>query len=171
MSCILKAHEPIPTVHKKRLILGSSIIWRQFFEKPSGSRSPLFVCRASCFQRDAKLRAATKTALPWTTCTNLVGEKSFKSQPSKPLPIINPTNIALCSKATTLGLFSAGAMSVAKASPAVCVVCIPAPTNKNAKQAPTLPIQTVCIVSSFSSNNANGMIANPPNIKIFPIQR
>ncbi len=75
------------------------------------------------------------------------------------------------SSATTRGNCREGARSVASASPAVCTVCMPAPTSRKAKAAPALPIQSGPFMSPDRSISANGMMARPPNCSSAPIHK
>jgi hypothetical protein len=81
-----------------------------------------------------------------------------------------PTKSITYISATTRGRVSAGAKSVASARPAVCVVCKPAPTKRNARAAEARPAHSWIGVSPDSKINANGMMASPPNCISVPNQ-
>ncbi len=86
--------------------------------------------------------------------------------PHATMPASSDTYIS----ATTRGRVSAGARSVASASPAVCVTCRPAPTSRNASAAAASPNHAGARLSPDIRISANGMIARPPNCSIVPIQ-
>ena len=74
---------------------------------------------------------------------------------------------------TTRGCDSTGARSVASASPAVCVVCSPAPTSRKASAAPAWPTHTgqaAALPPPESTSSVKGTIARPPNCTMLPIQ-
>ena len=81
-----------------------------------------------------------------------------------------PTSKAAYISATTRGRVSAGARSVARASPAVCATCRPAPTNRKARAAAASPNHTGARLSPDIRIRANGMIERPPNWSIVPSQ-
>ena len=135
MSCILKAALPNPVASKKRLTPGAAT--RAFHcvlksgVAASGAQPP--IRRGSCFQLANKFSAIVNTAEPWTTCTRRVLLKLSSSRPNNN-PLTNiPTSSMTYINATTRGRVFSSAKSVARASPAVWVICNPAPTNKNAK--------------------------------------
>ena len=84
-----------------------------------------------------------------------------------------PTNSMKYIKPTTLGRDSGGDKSVAKANPAVWVVCIPAPTNRKATPAAKWPTQSGAWADCPKrpkTSKAKGMMAKPPNCSKVPIQ-
>ncbi len=82
-----------------------------------------------------------------------------------------PTSSITYISATTRGRVDSGARSVASARPAVCTVCMPAPTSRNASAALACPIhQGPQVMSPDSRISANGMIARPPNCIQVPSQ-
>ena len=140
MSCMLKAAVPRPTDTKKRVARARWLNWRQVCLKSgrgacSSRRWPSR--RGSCFHNATMLSSIVTAAAPCTTWISRVGEKLVSNAPnSKLLPTMPNSNITYIS-ATTRGRDSGVARSVANASPAVCVVCMPAPTSKKASTAPS----------------------------------
>ena len=113
------------------------------------------------------------TAEAWITWTSRPGLNSASKVPNTSALTMLPASSITYIRPTTLGCDSTGARSVARASPAVWVVCKPAPTSKKATPAPAGPIQAgqcAALPPPESTSSANGMIASPPNCTMVPIQ-
>ena len=119
------------------------------------------------------LSTIVASAEPWITCTRRPGENSASSAPNTSALTMVPNSSITYIRPTTLGCDSVGARSVASASPAVCVVCRPAPTSRNAMPAPAGPIQaghSAALPRPLSTSSAKGITARPPNWISVPIQ-
>ena len=81
-----------------------------------------------------------------------------------------PTSSITYISATTRGREASAARSVASARPAVCAVCMPAPTSRNAMPAAIGPIHSGPVVSPDRIISANGMMARPANCSMLPNQ-
>ena len=119
--------------------------------------------RGSCFHNAMMLRNIVTIAAPCTTPMSFTSVNERSSQPKTRLLSSTPSSSITYISATTRGRVSAGAMSVASARPAVCVVCNPAPASANASAAAMVPIHAGPCVSPDRISSANGMIAKPPN--------
>ena len=89
---------------------------------------------------------------------------ALATMPSSSITYIRPT---------ILGWSRSGTKSVAKARPAVWVVCSPMPTKRKATQAAAGPIhvgQAWALPPPESTNSAQGMMARPPNWIMVPRQ-
>ena len=78
-------------------------------------------------------------AQAWITCTSRAGLNSLRKAPKQNALTMVPTSSITYISPTTLGRLSGGARSVASARPAVCTVCRPMPTIRNAMPAPAGP--------------------------------
>ena len=81
-----------------------------------------------------------------------------------------PTSSMAYIIATTRGREASGAISVASARPAVCVVCSPTPTKRIARPVPRWAVQTGQWLSPDSRIRAKGMIDRPLNWARVPSQ-
>ena len=126
--------------------------------------------RTSCFQTATKFKIMVTIAAPWITWIKRIALKSDNNQPRMSELINIPTNNMTYKRATTRGRVSSVAKSVARARPAVCVVCIPKPTRRKATAAATSPTIGGATPSPDKIKRANGRIAKPPNCAIVPIK-
>ena len=129
--------------------------------------------RGSCFHKAVTFKSKVIIAAACMTRIKRPGLKSANAAPNSKALTIIPNNSITYIKPTTLGRDSGDAKSVASASPTVWVVCKPAPTKRKATAAPNCPIHTgasFALPSPDNTNNANGMIAKPPNCTKVPIQ-
>ena len=110
------------------------------------------------------------TAAPWTTWISRISLKLASSLPKARPEATMPTKSMVYMSAMTFGRTDSGARSVARARPAVCVVCSPAPTRRNATAEAIWPMITGPWVSPDKTRSANGMMARPPNCTNVPIQ-
>ena len=133
-SCILNAIVPKPNMMRKRLTCGIAI--NVFHDSENAGRAilgwVLWGWRTSCFHKAIKFNSKVTEAAPWITCTNCTCVNGFSSKLNT-IPLTTmPTKSITYIMATTRGRFFGSAKSVAKANPAVWVVCIPAPTSRKA---------------------------------------
>ena len=172
MSCMLKAIVPRPTAVMKRSVRPWLAKRAQVSLKRGAATllRGLGRLRGSCFQAAVRFSTTVNTAAPWMTWISCVGVKLVSSTPKTAPKPIRPTNCIVYISATTRGRTRSGAKSAASARPAVCTICMPAPTIRKARAALALPIQTGPSWSPPSSSKAKGMIARPPNCSPVPIQ-
>ena len=126
--------------------------------------------RASCFHSAMMFRTIVASAVPWMTWIRRISLKCAAARRRPPRSRPCPAAASRRAAPPRAGAIPSGARSVASARPTVCVVCMPAPTSRNASPAPSWPMRSGRRVSPDSTISANGMIARPPNCSSVPIQ-
>ena len=170
---MLKAIVPKPRATRRR----RAVPWRSNSAQAAAKLGRARSCavsagrRGSCFHRATAFSTMVVSEAPWITWISRISEKCASTTPNSSALKIMPSSSIMQSNATTLGCLSGGERSVASARPTVCVVCKPAPTNRNASAAAAWPMKTGPLLSPERMINANGMIARPPNCSIVPNHR
>src|SRR3990167_1665852 len=174
---MLKAMVPSPTAASRRIAWSPLAKLPQLARKLgacAGACTPRCGRRVSCFHKASRFSAMVATAEPWITSIKRPALKFSSIAPNTSALTMVPASSITYIRPTTRGCDSTGARSVASASPAVWVMCRPAPTSRKASPAPAWPIHdghSLAWPPPDSTSSANGMIASPPNWIIVPFER